>query len=106
VKWSRPQSGDGPTSPPPRVEDRFEFEMNVAVDIPEVNVQAASMTRLTNLGYVQHPNQSENIRAFQIDYRPRFNDIQVDGTLNQPTINAIRTVHDTCDPVLKGRRSP
>jgi hypothetical protein len=105
VKWSRPRSGDGPNSPPPRTDEKFEFEMDVAVDIPEANQEAASLTRLKNLGYVQSPNQSDNIRAFQTDYKPRFSDIQIDGTLNPPTVNAIKTVHDACDPVVKGRPS-
>jgi hypothetical protein len=99
VKWSRPQTGDGPNSPPPSGE--FEFEMDVAVDIPEASVEAASLTRLKNLGYVQSPEELDNIRAFQSDYKPRFPDIEIDGTLNPPTIDAIKTVHNTCDPVLK-----
>ena len=105
VKWSRPKSGDGPDSPLPKKEDKFEFELDVAVDIPEENGEAASLTRLKNLGYVQGATQTDNIRAFQLDYKPRFPDIEVDGTLNPATTRAIKTAHDSCDLVLKGRRS-
>jgi hypothetical protein len=44
---------------------------------------------------------ADPIRAFQNDYKTRFADIVVDGTLNAPTAKAVRTVHDACDPVLK-----
>lgn len=102
VKWSRPAAEDGPGSPLPKATDPFEFEMDVVVDIPEADPEQASLTRLKNLGYVQGPKQVDDIRAFQRDYKPRFADIEIDGTLNPATQNAIKTVHDGCDPVLKG----
>ena len=104
VKWSRPKAGDGPESPLPAVTDEFEFELDVAIEIPEDSPEEASLTRLTNMGYVRGPRRSDDIREFQRDYKPRFTDIQIDGTLNAATQKAIKEVHDTCDPVLKGQR--
>ena len=103
LKWNRPGASDNAESPLPALTDEFEFEMNVAVDIPDDTSDEPSLTRLTNMGYVRGPTRSDDIREFQRDYKPRFADIQVDGTLNTPTRNAIREVHDNCDPVRKGR---
>lgn len=110
LKWSRAKSGDSTSSPPPQVfkdnqkEEngyKYEFEMDVTIDIPDADAQSASMLRLKNLGYVQFPAAADNIRAFQKDYKPRFGGIVEDGTLNQPTIDADKTTHDSADPVLK-----
>jgi hypothetical protein len=118
VKWSRPKKGEGPGAPLPVVDPaktddekknremklkyKFEFEMDVVIALPEDDSEATSQSRLKNLGYVQVPKLVDDpIRAFQTDYKPRFADIVVDGTLNPPTSKAIRTVHDGCDPVLK-----
>lgn len=108
IKWSRPGSGDNASSPPPAVGGTFEFEMDVVLEIPDADSDAAALTRLHQLGYPTevaetHMPVSTNIRAFQLDYRGRFADIVVDGTLNAATKNAIKAVHDACDPVLKGR---
>jgi len=115
LKWSRAKSTESTNSPPPQVwQDKqkqgngyeyengykYEFELDVNVDIPQDD-QAASPLRLKNLGYAQFPQDSDNIKAFQTDYQPRFSDIVVDGTLNDPTVKAIKTAHDNCDPVLK-----
>jgi hypothetical protein len=104
VKWSRPKPGDGPTTPLPKPTDRFEFELDVVVGLPDDDVQAANI-RLKNLGYVQGPRPVDNILAFQIDYMPRFGDIKIDGKLTDATKKAIKTVHDSCDTVLKGPRA-
>jgi hypothetical protein len=104
VKWSRPKPGDGADSPLPAVTDDFEFELDVAIDIPEGNPEEASLTRLTNMGYVRGPARVDDIREFQRDYKPRFNDIQINGTLDAATQKAIEEVHDTCDPVVKGQQ--
>jgi hypothetical protein len=108
VKWSRPKDGEGSGAPLPRVDDPddFEFDMDVTINIPEDDSEEASNLRLKNLGYEVKPPKpivgpDDPIRAFQDDYRSRFPDIVVDGTLNAPTTKAIRTVHDSCDPVLK-----
>jgi len=110
VIWSRPKAGEGPKSPLPQVfadkenEEngyKYEFDMNVTIDIPEADSQAASPPRLKNLGYVQFPNDADNVRTFQNDSKARFGDIVEDGTLNPPTIEAIKTTHANCDPVLK-----
>jgi hypothetical protein len=108
VKWSRPKDGEGSGAPLPKVDDPddFEFEMDVTVTIPDDQSDAASNLRLKNLGYDVKPPKpivglADPIRAFQNDYKARFADIVVDGTLNAPTAKAARTVHDACDPVLK-----
>jgi len=101
LKWSRPQTGDGPNSPLPAPTDEFEFELEVAIDIPEDKPEAASLTRLTNMGYVRGPTRVDNIREFQRDYKPRFAEIEIDGTLNAATQKAIKEVHDTCTPNVK-----
>lgn len=106
VKWSRPKEGDGAGTPLPLVTDQFEFEMDVVIEIQEDEAEKAAMTRLTNLGYVQGPTSpADDIRAFQIEYKARFSDIVIDGTLNEPTRKAIKTVHDAADPVAKGPRN-
>ena len=106
VKWSRPKAGDSPKSPLPNPTDKFEFEMDVVVGIAEDDANKAAMTRLRNLGYLQGPvKPADDIRAFQIEYKARFTDIVVNGTLDTATRNAIKTVHDACDPVIKGPRS-
>jgi hypothetical protein len=108
VKWSRPKEGEGSGAPLPGVDDPddFEFEMDVTVNIPDDESEAASKLRLKNLGYDGNPPKpivglEDPIRAFQTDYKAKFADIVVDGTLNPPTAKAVRTVHDACDPVLK-----
>jgi peptidoglycan hydrolase-like protein with peptidoglycan-binding domain len=103
LKWSRARPDDGPGSPPPKPTDEFEFEMDVAIDIPEDNPEQAALTRLKNMGYVKAPDHEDPIRAFQRDYKPRFGDIDIDGKLNPATLKAIKEAHDTCDPVLKGQ---
>lgn len=108
VKWSRPASGDNAGSPPPNVAGPFEFSLDVAVEISDPDSDDAALTRLKNLGYPltvaeTHMERADCIRAFQVDYKPRFSGIVVDGTLNAETKSAIRTVHDACDPVLKGQ---
>jgi hypothetical protein len=104
VKWSRPKSGDGPNTPLPKPTDQFEFEMDVVVDVPE-DEDKAGATRLKNLGYVQGPRPVDNILAFQIDYKPRFGSMQINGKLDAATKEALKTVHDACDTVIKGPRS-
>jgi len=108
VKWSRPKAAEGPGSPLPKVEDPddFEYEMDVAIDIPDADTNQATRTRLKNLGYdvnppIPVPGLGDPIQAFQRDYKPQFGDIVVDGTLNTPTINATKTAHDATDPVLR-----
>lgn len=115
LKWSRAKSTEKTNAPPPQVwKDKqkvgdgyeyengykYEFEMDVTIDIPKDD-QTASSPRLKNLGYVQFAQDTDNIKAFQTDYKPRFGNIVVDGTLNAPTVDAIKTTHDNCDPVLK-----
>ena len=110
VKWSRPKGNEGANSPPPQVftdtqnevnRYKYEFEMDVAIDIPDADPDAASLLRLKNLGYVQFPTVADNIKAFQKDYKPRFSGIVEDGTPNQPTIDALREINESADPVLK-----
>jgi hypothetical protein len=114
LKWSRPKKTDS-TAPPEVFKDtqkdgnafkyfngyKYEFEMDVTIDIPDADPQSASKLRLKNLGYVKFPNDADNIRAFQKEYKAKFADIVDDGTLNQPTIDAIKASHDATDPVLK-----
>jgi hypothetical protein len=110
VKWSRPKALDGTKATPPEVftdkenEEngyKYEFNMDVAIDIPDADDRAASPPRLKNLGYAEFAADADNIRAFQKDYKARFGDIVEDGTLNPPTIEAIKTTHTNVDPVLK-----
>ena len=108
VKWSRPKATETANAPLPNKDDPddFEYVMDVAIDIPESDSEATSRTRLKNLGYevnppIPVPGLGDPIKAFQNDYKSRFGDIVVDGTLNSPTINAVRTAHDAADPVLK-----
>jgi hypothetical protein len=102
VKWNRPQAGDGPDSPLPSLNDSFEFELDVAIEIPEDEPEKAALVRLTNMGYVRGPQRVDDIREFQRDYKERFSDIEIDGTLNAATQKAIKKAHDACDLVLKG----
>jgi hypothetical protein len=103
IKWSRPKAGDGPKSPLPKPDDKFEFEMEVLVDIPEDD--KAAITRLTNLGYVQGPKRPEDdIRAFQIEYKARFN-LTNSGQLDAATKDALKAVHDATTPVIKGPKA-
>lgn len=99
VKWSRPKPSDGPDTPAPA--EPFEFELDVFIDLPDEE----SLLRLKNLGYVLSTEDEDNIRSFQFDYKERFPDIEIDGTLNPPTVSAIKKVHDSCDPVLKNQPS-
>jgi len=109
VRWSRPKATE--TSPAPLPDpadlDDFEFQMDVAVDIPDADPQAATTSRLKNLGYDTDPKRKEvpgmgdPVQAFQRDYKPQFADIIVDGTLNQPTINDSKSSHDGTKPVLR-----
>ena len=101
LKWSRPKPGDGPNTPLPTRQDLLEFEMEVTIDIPETDANAAALTELKNLGYVRVHGDAQSIRTFQNDYKSRFPDIVVDGTLNAPTVKAIKAVHEACDPALK-----
>jgi hypothetical protein len=108
VKWSRAKATENTSSPLPNANDPddFEFQMDVAIDIPDADPSRAAPIRLKNLGYdvnppIPVPGLGDPIRAFQRDYKQRFGDIVEDGTLNQPTTNAITTVHDVADPVLK-----
>ena len=126
VKWSRPKAGEGPGAAAPEdfsdkegIADKdkkdkqklkngykYEFEMDVIIDIPDADAQAAASSRLKNLGYVNFPKLPDtkaapDIKAFQKHYKARFGNIVEDGTLNQPTIDAIKTTHDSSDPVLK-----
>ena len=106
VKWSRPRDGEGPQSPRPNLTDTFEFEMDVAVDVPDDDADSTALTLLKNLGYEREPKAPEdNIRAFQIEYKTRFADIVADGKLNAATKKAIKEVNAACDPVLKGPRN-
>jgi hypothetical protein len=105
VKWSRPADGDGSDSSLPKTTDQFEFELNVTIDIPDDTSEVASLSRLKNMGYVKGPDQEDPILAFQRDYKSRFTDIEIDGKLNPQTQEAIKEVHDKCDPVLKGQLS-
>ena len=104
VKWSRPKPGEGPGSPLPKLTDEFEFELDVTIDIPEDVSENASLLRLTNMGYVRGPERVNDIREFQRDYKSRFPDIEIDGTLNAATKNAIQEVHDACDMLEKGQQ--
>jgi pentose-5-phosphate-3-epimerase len=54
------------------------------------------------MGYVRGPQRVDDIREFQRDYKERFSDIEIDGTLNAATQKAIKKAHDACDLVLKG----
>lgn len=73
LKWSRPKAKETANSPLPKIGTdlengyKFEFEMDVNVDIPDTDPQAASMKRLKNLGYVHFPKDADNIKAFQQD---------------------------------------
>lgn len=107
VKWSRPASGDSAASPPPPVAGPFDFELDITVDIPDPDSDAAAQTRFQHLGYPQLLTETsrspeQNIRIFQRDYKARFAGIVEDGTLNAPTKDALKAVHDACDPVFKG----
>jgi hypothetical protein len=105
VKWSRPRRGEGAGSPLPKLTDEFEFELDVAIEIPEDESDGTSLIRLRNLGYTLGPEQVDDIRSFQLDHKERFPDIRSDGTLDPATKTAIREVHDGCDPQPKRCRS-
>lgn len=103
VKWSRPKQTEGSNAPLPNAKDLldFEYEMDVAIDIPEADSIQASKTRLKNLGYdpsppIPIPGLGDPVKAFQRDYK-----LLVNGTLNDQTISAVSKAHDAADPVLK-----
>lgn len=109
VKWSRPRSGDTAASPPPPLAGPFDFTLDITVEIPDPDSDAAAMTRFEHLGYRQprkptSRSAEQNIQMFQRDYKARFSGIVEDGTLNTPTKNALKTVHDAADPAFKGSR--
>ena len=101
VEWSRPKPDDGPDTPPPADTDELEFAMDVRIELPDDDDESTSLLRLANLGYVEGPTQEADVRAFQSDHRPRFPDIEIDGVLDEATRDAIRQVHDRCDPTSK-----
>ena len=108
LRWSRPKDTEnaGAPLPNPADLDDFEFHMDVTVDVPEADQNAAATRRLKNLGYDTNlrppvPGLGNPIEAFQRDYQPQFPDIVVDGTLNQPTIDDSKTAHDATTPVLR-----
>lgn len=101
VKWSRPKPDDGPGSPPPKVTDKFEFELDVAVEIQEDSPDRASQLRLKNMGYVRSHKRADNIREFQRHYKARHADIEIDGTMNAATERALTEAHDGCTLVVK-----
>jgi hypothetical protein len=101
VKWSRPKPGDGPSSPPPKLTDEFEFALDVAFELPENTSMTASLLRLTNMGYVRGPTTTDDIREFQRDYKTRFPDLVIDGKLNAATQRAIKDAHDACHLIVK-----
>jgi hypothetical protein len=110
VKWSRPKATEGPGAPLPNANDPddFEFEMDVAIDVPDADPNETARTRLKNLGYdtkptIPVPGLGDPIQAFQRDYKPQFADIVVDGTLNPPTVNATDASHDATKTVLRRR---
>jgi hypothetical protein len=109
IKWSRPKAQEGPGAPLPSADDPddFEYEMDVAVDIPQGDPTQPAQIRLKNLGYdvnppIPVPWLGDPIEAFQSDYKRQCSDIVVDGTLNTPTTDAITTRHDTTNTVLRG----
>src|SRR5581483_2939373 len=110
LKWSRPKATETSSAPLPDPKDLedFEFHMDVTVDVPDADQDAAAKIRLKNLGYDTNPPKpvpglgSDPVKSFQRDYKPQFADIVVDGTLNQPTINDSKTAHDANTPVLRG----
>ena len=110
LKWSRPKDTENAGAPLPNPADPedFEFHMDVTVDAPYADRNAAATRRLKNLGYDINlrppvPGLGNPIEAFQRDYQPQFPDIVVDGTLNQPTsFDDSKTAHDATTPV-RGR---
>jgi outer membrane protein OmpA-like peptidoglycan-associated protein len=107
VKWNRAEPDENAGSPLPNTTDTFDFQMDVTIDIPDGQDDGPSLTRLQNLGYVYFAAQSDNVLAFQRDYQTQYPDIQVDGTLNAATKDAIQKAHDACTPAVKtaGTRS-
>jgi hypothetical protein len=109
LKWSRPKATESASAPlpDPKDPDDFEFHMDLIIDVPDADQQAATKSRLKNLGYDTDPNRTqvpgmgEPVQAFQRDYKPQFADIVVDGSLNQPTIDDSKSAHDATKPVLR-----
>jgi len=109
LRWSRAKATESATAPlpDPKDPDDFEFHMDVTVDVPDADPQAAAKSHLKNLGYDTDPNRKkvpgmgDPIEAFQRDYQPQFSDIVVDGILNQPTINDSKSSHDAAKTVLR-----
>jgi hypothetical protein len=108
IRWSRPKATESAAAalPNPADLDDFEFQMNVTIEVPDTDPNAAARIHLKNLGYDTNPPKAvpglgNPIQAFQRDYKPQFADIVVDGTLNQPTIDDSKTAHDGNNPVLR-----
>ena len=110
LRWSRPKATEGTSAPlpDPKDLDDFEFHMDVTVDIPDADPQAAARSRLKNLGYDTNPDKKkvvpglgDPIEAFQRDYKPQFADLNVNGALDQPTIDDSKSAHDDTNTVLR-----
>jgi len=104
VRWGRPAAGDGPDSPDPTPEDRFDFELDVFVDLPsEDDNDAVALQRLHNLGYVLGQSNDEDVTAFQRDYASRLPaaTLAAPGTLDGPTKAVLRDVYNRVEPLVK-----
>ncbi|HWB96598.1 MAG TPA: OmpA family protein [Bryobacteraceae bacterium] len=105
VKWNRPGAAEDSSSAPslPDPNGRFEFEMNVFVDLPGSTDDQTTLARLHNLGYVGGATEEDDIREFQEDYQDHFPDLPLEpsGKLDSNTRTAIQRVNDGCDPVVK-----
>jgi hypothetical protein len=99
VKWS-PGGPSGAGEPEPAADDDFDFELDVRIDI-EGGGENASLERLHNLGYFGGAQPSDDVREFQLDHQSRFPEMQPNGALDAPTVQAIQTVHDECDPAVR-----
>jgi hypothetical protein len=104
IKWNRPKAGDSPLSPPPKETDNFEFVLRVFIDIDDANKVDAALARLHNLGYDAGAKQKDDVALFQQDYKDRFGLPLTDGTLDDPTMDALEKVNDECDPNVKPPR--
>jgi hypothetical protein len=89
VEWGPPEGGG------------FAFSTTIFLQLDaNDDTDALAKQRLSNLGYTLAPTLEQNVRAFQNDFKGEFN-LASSGKLDDPTRDAIRTVHTRCADNLR-----
>jgi hypothetical protein len=103
VQWSPAQPGDDQNSPPPDPGAKFDFQLDITVDIPAAqNDDATALERLNNLGYMSDGSVTEDdIAQFQSDYADQLPPTVVPGKLDDDTKSVLQDVYNTANPLVK-----